>query len=169
MLSLQERCAMLTVGARLCECVVPVRTAVIFLEPHWRHPHMGVTVTRHPELLEHEAMAGAACANPPCTATTRWVSALLGTTCKVTGCSSWRWYRVWCLEVCLLLGPGGRCRCSYPGLVAGWAVRGYWGQVTPHRWQHAASPAGHQPPASQHRPPCPCRPAMLATILCYYK
>ena len=51
-------------------CVVPVRTAVIFLEPHWRHPHMGVTVTRHPELLEHEAMAGAACANPPCTTNT---------------------------------------------------------------------------------------------------
>lgn len=58
MLSTQERCALLTVGARLS--VIPVRTAVIFLEPHGRHPHMRVSVTRDPELLEHEAMAGAA-------------------------------------------------------------------------------------------------------------
>ena len=78
MLSPQERCAMLTVGARLCVCVIPVRTAVIFLEPHWRHPHMGVTVTRDPELLEHEAMAGAACANPPCTTTTSRGAAISG-------------------------------------------------------------------------------------------
>ena len=71
-------------------CVVPVRTAVIFLEPHGRHPHMGVTVTRHPELLEHEAMAGAACANPPCTTTTSRGSNLV---------CVWQGYRVFQLAV----------------------------------------------------------------------
>ena len=75
MLSTQERCALLTVGARLS--VIPVRTAVIFLEPHGRHPHMRVSVTRDPELLEHEAMAGAAWANPPCTTTSRGQQASL--------------------------------------------------------------------------------------------